>query len=417
MSTGEGGDWGGGGDGGGDWGGGSESASESAGGGGYREVTSQSWLSRLGGAFVGIPIGLILFAASALLLFWNEGRAVRIVKGLAEGKATVVSIDPGQVDPAFEGKLVHVGGMLVTDELLKDPLFGVSGRAIRLQRIVKMYQWKENAETKSTKKLGGGVERTTNYTYAKDWFESPIDSTKFKVKEGHQNPPTLPFDSWTSVSDKVKLGAFRMPSDLLSQIKQSEPLRMDEAARQTLPDELKSRLKVDQDRYYVGETPREPEIGDATIEFRQVKPTTVSILAAQSADSFRPFRTQSGSEIARLQTGAVSASLMFQAAEEENHALSWTLRLVGFIMMAIGIGLVLRPLSTLADVLPILGNIVGFGAGFTAIALAAVLSLVTIALAWLAFRPLLGGALLVTALVAFYVFFVLRRGRRRRLAR
>lgn len=407
MSTGEGGDWGGGGD----WG-----DAAGTGAGGYSEVESRSWLSRLGGAFVGIPIGLILIAGALFLLFWNEGRAVQVVKGLAEGKATVVSIDPSRVDPGTEGKLVHATGGLSTDELLKDPLFGVSSRAVKLVRIVKMYQWRQTSNAKTRKKIGGGEETTTNYTYSKDWSETPIDSGKFKVREGHENPPSLPFDPWTSVSDKVKLGAFRMPRDLLDQLRQSEPLAVDEAARQALPEDLKNRLKVDQGRYYVGEDPRSPRIGDATVEFRQVRPTVVSILAAQSGDTFQPYQTRSGSRINRLQVGSVSAPLMFQAAEEENNSLTWILRLVGFLLTAVGIGLVLAPISTMADVLPILGDIVGFGAAIAAIGLAFVLSLTTIAAAWLAYRPLLGGGLLVAAVVSFYFFFSRRRRRRRRPA-
>ena len=53
----------------------------------------------------------------------------------------------------------------------------------------------------------------------------------------------------------------------------------------------------------------------------------------------------------------------------------------------------------MADVIPILGNIVGAGTGIIAFLLAACLSLVTIAIAWVFYRPVLGISLLIVAAV------------------
>jgi len=51
----------------------------------YTEVSSRSWFSRIGGAFTGIVIGLVMMAVAFGLLFWNEGRAVGRYKTLQEG--------------------------------------------------------------------------------------------------------------------------------------------------------------------------------------------------------------------------------------------------------------------------------------------------------------------------------------------
>ena len=101
--------------------------SESMGSDGYTEIQAQGWMSRLGNAFLGIPIGLILLVASLVVLFWNEGRSVRTARALAEGKAAVVSTDADRVDAARNGKLVHVSGLATTDQTLKDPQLRVSG--------------------------------------------------------------------------------------------------------------------------------------------------------------------------------------------------------------------------------------------------------------------------------------------------
>jgi hypothetical protein len=52
-----------------------------------------------------------------------------------------------------------------------------------------------------------------------------------------------------------------------------------------------------------------------------------------------------------------------------------------------------------ADVIPFLGSLVGMGIGLAAFLVALCLSLVTIAIAWVAHRPLLGIGLLVGAAI------------------
>ena len=131
------------------------------------EVSEESWFSRLGGAFKGILTGIILFVLAIPLLFWNEGRAVRRAQALRQGSAAVVSVAADKILPANEGKLVHVSGMQTTEDTLTDTVFGITIKGIRLEREVEMYQWKERSSTKSEKKLGGGVKKTTVYTYEK----------------------------------------------------------------------------------------------------------------------------------------------------------------------------------------------------------------------------------------------------------
>jgi hypothetical protein len=61
-----------------------------------------------GGATV---LGIILVIGSFPLLYWNEGRAIQSEVALGEEGSGVHSVtDPSQVNPADEGKLVHVTG-------------------------------------------------------------------------------------------------------------------------------------------------------------------------------------------------------------------------------------------------------------------------------------------------------------------
>jgi hypothetical protein len=51
----------------------------------FTEVTSRSWISRIGQSIVGVLIGLVMVIASIVVLFWNERRAIQTARSLAEG--------------------------------------------------------------------------------------------------------------------------------------------------------------------------------------------------------------------------------------------------------------------------------------------------------------------------------------------
>ncbi|MCI5128714.1 MAG: hypothetical protein D3907_09490 [Candidatus Electrothrix sp. AUS3] len=143
--------------------------------------------------------------------------------------------------------------------------------------------------------------------------------------------------------------------------------------------------------------PASPQVGDVRIQFESVAPTEVSIVAQQEGSRLRPYHARAGGDIELLQIGEHSAEAMFQKAQTDNKILTWILRAAGFLLMMIGLSMIFKVFSVLADVLPFLGNIVEAGTGFIAFLLAAVLSLITIAIAWIVFRPLLGIILLTVA--------------------
>jgi hypothetical protein len=162
------------------------------------QVTSNSsWFSRLGKAFTGIVVGIVLIIVGVALLFWNEGRAVKTYKTLKEGQGLVIDIASDSVDEANNGKLVHLSADAVTDETLVDQDFGVSANAIRLRRGVEMYQWEEAEKSETRKKLGGGEETVTTYTYTKAWSGMLNDTANFQEPAGHENPSEFPYDSMT----------------------------------------------------------------------------------------------------------------------------------------------------------------------------------------------------------------------------
>ncbi|MFP4308294.1 MAG: TMEM43 family protein [Desulfococcaceae bacterium] len=587
-------------------------------------VSEEGYLSRLKGALAGMVMGILVFVVGFPVLFLNEGRAVRRYRALKEGAGSVVSISPDRVDPAMEGKLVHVTGTATTNEMLSDSetadvgpvisipadrvdpanegrLVHVSGRAttddripdrdfgfavpaIRLERSVRMYQWREvRGPSQTDTKLGGGTETRAQYTYEKVWSDAPISSARFHAREGHQNPGNFPYVDQTFATPNVHLGAFKLPPEFISDINRFEPLRFKSlppdlpatlanrahvvdgdifigrnprepdvgdlrvswrrveppvpvslVARQTgdtfapypapdgrgiavfsvgdksaeellprgisvnavqlrrtvemyqwrerenirtvtgsdgkkrkettftyekvwserpidssrfrqadrnnpanmpfegktvtaqkvtvgdfalpadyidkmtdfkplppdqvmaaLPPELAERAAVRDDSVYIAQNPDSPRIGDLRIRYGIVQPAPVTVVAAQAGRSFKPYQSPVGGTIEEFRTGTHSADAIFGQAQKRNTTMTWLLRVGGFALMFIGLLLVLRPLSVAMDVVPFLGNLAGKGVALIAFLIAAGCALVTIAIAWFFYRPLLSAGLIV----------------------
>lgn len=369
----------------------------------FTEVTNQSWFGRIKDTFFGAIFGVLLLGIAVAVLFWNEGRTVKREQALKEGAGVVVSVAADKIDAANEGKLVHLSGLADTQETLSDPEFNVSVKAIRLKRTVEMYQWQEQSKSETKKKLGGGTETVTTYTYSKAWRDSLVNSGSFKNPEGHQNPAVMQYQSTSANASAVTLGAFRLSPALISAITSFAALPKD-----ALP-APSGNMKAMPDGYYIGADLNAPAIGDYKISYSVVMPTDVSVVAKQVKDTFEAYSAKSGDTIALLETGTHSAAEMFKTAQEENAMIKWVLRVVGVIVMFIGCSMMVKPLSVLADVIPPLGSLVGFASGLAAFFVSATFSLMTISVAWIFYRPLLGIALLVGAVASFIVAFKLKR--------
>jgi hypothetical protein len=367
----------------------------------FTEVTSQGWLSRIGDSIKGLLFGGVLFLVAFPLLWWNEGRAVQTYKSLQEGRGAVVSVKVEAPEPANESRLVHVSGLASTQETLSDPLFLIKEQAIRLNRKAETYQWVEQKKSEKRSKLGGGEETVTTYTYSKDWRDTLVDSSNFKEPAGHANPPKLPFDSQSWQAQQVKVGGFQLSDGLTGSIRRSVEVAFTQQALNALPATVKAKARLQGSGLFIGGDPSTPAVGDVRISFSKVPPAEVSIIAQQTGARLGPYQTQAGDRLEMLESGVVSADMMFKGAEQANTMLTWILRCVGFLVMLFGLLMLLRPIRVLADVVPFFGTIVGMGLGLVAFAVAAPLTLATIAVAWVSHRPVLGITLILVALATF----------------
>ncbi|MEI6490907.1 MAG: TMEM43 family protein [Verrucomicrobiota bacterium] len=372
----------------------------------FTETSSKSWFSRIGSALAGVVVGLALFVGSFLLLGWNEGRAIHRAKTLDVGAGQVISISPGSVLAENDRKLVYLTGAAEAPGPVTDGVFGITVDALKLQRGVEMYQWKEDSKSETRKKLGGGEETTTTYSYSKDWSPSLIESAKFKNPSGHTNPDAMPFVTETFTAEGIHVGKFGLPRSLTARIRNFVSRPVTEAEAKAAAKNRREKVQPTADgRLYVGEDPQSPAVGDLRVAFQMAPSGPVSIIAGQTGNTLEPFAVKKLGTIELLESGTVSAEIMFQKEKQSNVTLTWILRLAGFLLMLFGLMMVCNLFSVLASIVPFFGDIVGLGTGVLAFAIALPLTLVTIALAWLAYRPLIGIPLLLAAVgsIAFTI--------------
>jgi hypothetical protein len=368
----------------------------------FTSTTSTSWGSNLIGSIKSVFFGFILFVISFPLLFWNEGRAVRTSKGLTEGQGAVVSVPADAVDASKEGKLIHMTGAVKTNAPVADDQLGVQATAVKLIRTVEMFQWKEHEKSESRSKIGGGTETVKTWEYKKEWANGRIDSSQFKHPEDHENPPAPPFETKTFTANQVTAGAFTMSAEQIGQLTNATSLPVDAAAAEKLPDDVRDKFKVADGKFYQGEDPGTPKVGDVRVSFQVVNPTTVSLVGVQTGQSFTPYQTATGTTILLVEEGSLTAPQMFKKAQDANTFMTWLIRLGGFFLMFLGIFMLFRPIVVFADVLPLFGTMLGAGIGLFAFLGAAILSFITIAIAWVVYRPVIGITMLVLAAAAFY---------------
>lgn len=370
-----------------------------------------SWFERVGKSFAGIGTGILLVLGMVALLFWNEGRAVQTQRALDEGAGLVVSVPTSAVNPGHEGQLIHLSGPVTTSETLADPGFGITAEGLRLIRRVEMYQWLESSRTETKKNLGGSETQVTTYSYRQDWSGTPQDSSRFQEVAGHQNP-AMTYRSADFSVDAARLDAFTLDGGIIGRIGGGKPMALRPEQAPVIRSALGGSRPVHivDGAAVIGGSASQPRVGDYRIRYELVPQGVASIVARQVGEGLAAFPTKAGESLLLVSTGSASAAEMFASAASDNALLAWVLRGVGVLLLIAGFSALLRPLSVLASVLPLAGSIVGAGTGFVAAAAGLGVGALTIATAWLFYRPLV--ALLILALAAALIFGLRRVMRR-----
>jgi uncharacterized protein YacL len=108
---------------------------------------------------------------------------------------------------------------------------------------------------------------------------------------------------------------------------------------------------------------------------------------------------------------------IFDSEHSQNHLFLWILRILGVMLVIMGLKGIFDILSTVLKVVPFVANIVGWGIGVVCTVVGIVWSLIIIAIAWLFYRPLIGIILLAIAAFLIWVFAFKGKDKLKELAR
>ena len=140
------------------------------------------------------------------------------------------------------------------------------------------------------------------------------------------------------------------------------------------------------------------KLGDIRVSFTHSPVDVVTVIAKQVGSSFQEYEIDKElNPYIDVRSGdkELTKEEVFAKNEADESMMVWFLRILGFIIMSSAFGMIFKPISVLADVVPLFGDIAESGIGIISSLIAFVLSMLIIALAWLWYRPLIGILLLV----------------------
>ena len=361
----------------------------------FTETTHTRFGQNILRSLVGIPIGVLLFFASFVVLWMTEGRT-----DWSRVASQTVVTSPDRATAA-DGRAVSVTGPVTSTEALGDPDFVRPGPFVALHREVEHFAWVEHSSSNSFSNTGGSTSTQTTYAYATAWTANPQPASAFRIPAGHENPP-IAVRSARFVVPRAAVGVWNV-----------NLAHLEFNASDTLPPTTLQRtgrgvaFVPAGDHLFGGTgTPDAPRLGDLRVRFRALRSGTVVTAFGQAAGANLVPLQVGGAPWIRVISGDRPQAI--QALAAEYTATSWISRVIGFVMMWIGILMFLGPVSTFLNVLPMLGSASRFVTMLVTFPLALVLTAGTVIVAMLAHSV---AALVVTVAVLLGLFAAIARRR------
>ncbi|GEM_PF-638601 len=343
------------------------------------KVERKSFGSKILSSFVTAIIGLVVFLGSFVVLYINEGREDL---GKVASAASEVTQEGHSLD---KGTLIGVKGSITASAYAGDTYLA-QGEYVYIARTVEMYAYIEEEHRESKDNLGGSTTTTTTYSYKKEWTLSPRQTSTFQG-DANELPGSIPADYNQKIAS--------MPEQAHEQ---GEQLKM---GRYTLMDNVEfsgsKQLKLTQDKinaealeHYAltssylflgdeGISPTSARLGDYRISYLVIDSSDIGILlGAADGDSISAFITPKEHQLYRFFAGAGSLSEAVQILTQEHKTVTWILRLVGFLMMFLGLIAMTGPITKFLSVVPVFSKISGFIFGVIAFFVSLVLTTVIV---------------------------------------
>lgn len=264
---------------------------------------------------------------------------------IEEATSDIVSIkwfEPFQKD--YVGRVVHLSGPINTGEPLSEPDYNIQVLAVKLRRRVEMYQWVEE----SVERIGSNTHPQDvmdhderQYFYATEWRPQLIDSSRFYLRSGHQNPPNFPLPSLTQVAEHVRIGEYELNSEVKMSFDNFVLITSD-----TRPEI--AGVKMHSGFYYHTEDIHSPQVGDLRLNFQLagLEGTTYSVVGQLNESGIvEPFQSRVGRKLLILKSGDLSVDEIMHQEQFSLAVKSWFMRVLGTALLYMAISKLLDILS------------------------------------------------------------------------
>ena len=359
-----------------------------------KHIVRTGYLNGVSHSLKGSIFGLILFLGSFWLLSWNEHDSLKQTQAITEiDQVAIENVSPDYVDPANDGKLVHIAGRAVSLDILVYTKFSINENATHLHWDTSIYQWTENRSNSDGQ---------TSYEYHKRWEDRVVNSSSFFFRQYKNDGSVKHFFDGKHSAKNVELNSFTLNSHLISQIDAKKQYPLQEANLKNI--ELDGSIL--NGVFYTGD-PKNPQIGDEKVSVYIVEPEqNVALMAVQSGSSFTPYITKNNIKKQILYVGNLSKSDIIHKQRNEAALKRWLFRGFGLILMWMGLALVFSPLRALVSFIPLASRLLEGVTTFVTFFIALGLSLITITIAWIAVRPVLSVFFIIGACASLVVAFV-----------
>ncbi len=341
----------------------------------------QQFFEKLVNSIGGIVIGVILVFVGIFVLYQNEGRV----------DYSVVAHKAISFETADQDDLAYTTGPIQSQETIGDGLYVGSGSFVSLSRNVEMFAW--------TEKKSQNNDNTTKTTYKKEWVKSVPDSSEFLETKGHENPANS-VESTQVVISKATIGDINVnPSEAnLAPEKKLNPSSLNLINIQAPV------TTVAGDYVYVGTGANiGPEVGNLRVSYTGFTyPTTVTMYGRADGKSLNMHQGEQERPLYRIFPGTHADA---QAVlKQEYQTQGWIMRFLGFFLLWIAIGMIFAPLTTILEVIPVLGHLGKSMIGILSFLLALVIAIVVSVTSMILHNLI--AALLVGCLVLACVYFL-----------
>lgn len=206
---------------------------------------------------------LFIFISSAFLILYNSFKSSSFLN-------QAIEVDSYNYESSNDGKLIHIIGKISSEDTLRDPVFDIERKGIKIKRKVEMFQWVK-------------IKR-----FHKTWLQDV-----FKHDDSEHKNSAPPFLSVEISAQKAFLGDFEISKEILDEINFYIPFTKNSNTLTGAIDSYRATLNLNGFKYYSASM-NNPNLGDLRVSYEIVPYQIISIIASQKGKKIVPFHGEQG---------------------------------------------------------------------------------------------------------------------------